>query len=142
MDEKGFINSWVLKLKEERIKSFPDDFSIDTKCETFTLNGKRILIGEKFFGEHELIDAEGKEILRVESYEKAKYFIYANRNRPKTLTVPTNNLIIKEMISAYEKYLDSILKRIDQDIRYMFPTLKNTSEIINRIFDHLNLIRL
>lgn len=142
MDEKEFVTFWVLKLKEEKIKSFPQDFAVDTKCESFTLNGKRILAGQVFFGEYELIDAEGEEILRVESYEKVKYFIYANRNQPKTLSVPTNNLIIKEMISAYEKYLDSILKRIDQDFRHMFPTLKNSSEIINRILDHLNLIRL
>ena len=65
MDEKEFIQSWVLKLKEEKFKSFPDDFTIDTEYETILLPEKRILIGQEFFGEYEIIDAEGKEILRA-----------------------------------------------------------------------------
>src|SRR3972149_4725501 len=77
-----------------------------------------------------------------ESYEKAKYFIYANRNKPKILAVPIDETTIRNMNKKYEDYLNSIIKRIDQDYRSKFPGAKNFSEILNQIFNHLNLIRL
>ena len=142
MNEKDFITAWVLSLKEEKLKSFPIDFTIDAEYENVSFDGERILIGQEFFGEYELINIDGKEVLRVDSYEKAKYFIYANRNQPKAISIPTSNIAVKQMISAYEKYLDIILKRISSDYTKKFPGMKNSAEVINRIFDHLNLIRL
>lgn len=142
MNEKDFITSWVLLLKEEKLKPFPADFTIDAQYENVSFNEKRILIGKEFFGEYELINIEGKEVLRVDSYVKAKYFVYANRNHPKVISIPTSNDAVKQMTAAYEKYLDSILKRINIDYIKIFPGMKNSAEVINRIFDHLNLIRL
>lgn len=142
MNEKDFITSWVLLLKEEKLKPFPADFTIDAQYENVSFNEKRILIGKEFFGEYELINIEGKEVLRVDSYVKAKYFVYANRNHPKVISIPTSNDAVKQMTAAYEKYLDSILKRINIDYIKKFPGMKNSAEVINRIFDHLNLIRL
>ncbi len=142
MNEKDFITSWVLLLKEEKLKSFPADFTIDAQYENVSFNEKRILIGKEFFGEYELINIEGKEVLRVDSYVKAKYFVYANRNQPTVISIPTSSDAVKQMTAAYEKYLDSILKRINIDYIKKFPGMKNSAEVINRIFDHLNLIRL
>ena len=142
MNEKDFITSWVLLLKEEKLKPFPADFTIDAQYENVSFNEKRILIGKEFFGEYELINIEGKEVLRVDSYVKAKYFVYANRNHPKVISIPTSNDAVKQMTAAYEKYLDSILKRINIDYIKIFPGMKNSAEVINRIFDHLNLLRL
>ena len=142
MNEKDFITSWVLLLKEEKLKPFPADFTIDAQYENVSFNKKRILIGKEFFGEYELINIEGKEVLRVDSYVKAKYFVYANRNHPTVISIPTSSDAVNQMTAAYEKYLDSILKRINIDYIKIFPGMKNSAEVINRIFDHLNLIRL
>lgn len=142
MNEKDFITSWVLLLKEEKLKPFPADFTIDAQYENVSFNKKRILIGKEFFGEYELINIEGKEVLRVDSYVKAKYFVYANRNHPTVISIPTSSDAVNQMTAAYEKYLDSILKRINIDYIKKFPGMKNSAEVINRIFDHLNLIRL
>lgn len=142
MDEKNFISLWIKTLNNESIKNFPIDFSADCDCQNYNLPGKALLIGKEFFGEYELISAEGLEVLRVESYEKAKFFIYANRSKPKILSVPTNNFTVRDMTAKYERYLDSIIKRIDQDYRKKFSGSKNFTEIINQIFNHLNLVRL
>ena len=142
MDERSFISFWIQTLNAESIKNFPEDFAATSESKSYNLPGKGLLIGKEFFGEYELINAEGSEVLRVDSYEKAKYFIYANRNKPKVLSVPNDDSTIKNMTTKYEKYLDSIVKRIDQDYRIKFPGAKNFTEIINQIFNHLNLIRL
>lgn len=142
MDEKNFISSWIRALNSESIKIFPNDFIVVSECKSYSLPRKGLLIGKVFFGEFELIDAEGKEVFRVDSYEKAKFIIYANRNKPDFVAVPFNNSAIKEMNSEYDMYLDSIIKRIDQDYRRKFPSSKNFAELLNQIFKHLNLTRL
>jgi hypothetical protein len=142
MDEKSFLSLWIKTLNTESIKNFPSDFTAASECQNYDLPGKGLLIGKEFFGEYELLNAEGSEVLRVESYDKAKFFIYANRNKPKVLYVPIDDSIIKDMTTKYEKYLDSIIRRIDHDYRNKFPKAKNFTEIINQIFNHLNLIRL
>lgn len=142
MDEKNFISLWIKTLNDESIKNFPVDFSVACNCQNYNLPCKALLIGKEFFGEYELISAEGLEVLRVESYERAKFFIYANRSKPKILSVPIENSFLKDITTKYEKYLDSIIKRINQDYRNKFPTSKNFTEVINKIFNHLNLVRL
>jgi len=142
MNERNFISLWIQTLNAESIKSFPGDFAIESECKIYTLPGKGFLIGKEFFGEMELIDAEGSEVLRADSYEKAKFIIYANRNKPDVVSILLNHSAIKQMDSKYELYLDSITKRIDQDYRKSFLGSKNFTKIINQIFNHLNLIRL
>lgn len=142
MDERNFISLWIQTLDAEPIKKFPEDFVAANEYQNYVLPGKGLLIGKEFFGEYELINAEGSEILKVDSYEKAKYFIYANRNKPKVLSIPIDNSFIKDMTTKYEKYLNSIIKRIEQDYRKNFPGSKSFTEIINQIFNHLNLVRL
>jgi hypothetical protein len=105
--------NWIQTLNTESIKNFPADFTIECKSKTYKLPGKGLLISKEFFGEYELIAAEGSEVLRVESYEKAKFFIYSNRNRPTLLSVPIDDLSLQKMTTKYEKYLDSIIKRIE-----------------------------
>jgi hypothetical protein len=142
MDEKKFISLWIQTLNADTIKSFPKDFSVTGECKAYNLPGKGLLIGNDFFGEIELIDAEGAEVLRVDSYEKAKFIIYANRTRPDVIFIPIDPASIIEMNSRFETYLDSLIKRIDQDYRKRFPASKNFTEALNQIFKHLNLTRL
>jgi hypothetical protein len=142
MDERNFISLWIQTLNTESIKNFPEDFALAGECKIYNLPGKGLLIGKEFFGEYELISAEGLEVLKVDSYDKAKFFIYANRDKPKVLSIPIEDSIIREMTTKYEKYLDLIVKKINQDYRIKFPSAKNFTEVINQIFNHLNLIRL
>lgn len=142
MDEKNFISRWIKTLNDESIKNFSTDFFAACNCFNYNLPGKALLIGKEFFGEYELISAEGLEVFRVDSYERAKFFIYANRSKPKILSVPIENSFIKDMTTKYERYLDSIIKRIKQDYRSYFLTSKNFTEVINQIYNHLNLVRL
>ena len=142
MDEKNFISFWIKKLSAEKISDFPQDFMTGTDFETIALPENRLLLGKEFFGEYELITTEGIEFMRVNSYEKAKYFIYSHRNKSTNLLLPNNNNSVKEMVTKYEKYLDSIMKNVDQDFKRKFPNSKNSTEIIRQLFNHLNLIRL
>lgn len=142
MKEKDFISSWISALNTEPIKNFPDDFAAEVETKTYTLPRKGLLIGKEFFGEYELLNTEGDEVLKVGSYERAKFFVYANRNKPGSFSVPIDDSAVKEVISRYEKYLDSIIKKIEQDCRKNFPGSKNTNELLSEIFKHLNLIRL
>jgi hypothetical protein len=142
MNQRQFISFRIQTLNTESIKNFPEDFAVISESKNYNLPGKGLLIGKKFFGEYELITAEGTEVLKVESYDKAKFFIYANRNKPKVLSVPNDDSNVRNMTTKYEKYLDSIVKRIDQDYRIKFSGAKNFTEVINQILNHLNLIRL
>lgn len=142
MDEKIFIAAWIQTLNSESIKSFPKDFDVVRDCKIYKLPKRGLLIGKEFFGEFELLDAEGSEVLRVDSYEKAKYILYANKKKPESVSVPQNNFAIKEINNKYEMYLDSIIKRIDQDYRKKFPGSKNFAVLLDQIFKHLNLTRL
>ena len=117
MDERGFISFGTKTLNAEPIIIFPDDFEVVSESTIYNLSEMELLMGKEFFGEHELINVEGSEVLRVENYEKAKFVIYANRNKPKAGSVPTDNSTIKNMTAKYEKYLDSIITRIEQDYR-------------------------
>lgn len=142
MDEKNFIAAWIQTLNSESIKSFPKDFNVVGECKIYNLPRRGLLIGKEFFGEFELLDAEGTAVLRVDSYEKAKFIIYANKNKPDSVYVPHNNSATKEINIKYEMYLDSIIKRIDQDYKKNFPGLKNFAVLLDQIFKHLNLTRL
>ena len=142
MNEKQFISEWTRNLEAEPIKLFPEDFYLKEETEEYTLPGKGLLIGKEFFGEFEILTVEGIEVLRVENYEKAKFIIYANRTQPQKINIPSNSQIIKEMTVSYEKYLDSIVRRIEKAYKKEFTTSKTFSNVLADIFKRLNLTRL
>lgn len=142
MNETEFITLWLQKLKTEKLKEFPKDYLSDENTQDYSFGSKALIIGREFFGEYELLDTEGKEIIRVESLEKAKYFLYANRARPEKISIPTENSSIAKLVSSYEKYLDSLVKKIHTDFNQKFGSNKNASVVVSQIFKHLNLIRL
>lgn len=142
MNEKQFITEWIRTLENESIKLFPKDFHIDGETTEISLPGKGLLIGKEFFGEYEILGIDGVEILRVENYEKAKFIIYSNRSRPIKLSIPADNQIIKAMNSKYERYLDSIVKRIETNFRKEFISSKTFNNVLTEIYKRLNLIRL
>lgn len=142
MDEKQFISFWIQKLSADNIKNFPEDFLIEGDTELYFLPNSSILIDEEFFGEYALIDTSGREILKTNSYEKAKYFLYANRLKPKSISIPKESKLVLTMVSQYEKYIDSIIKMIEIDYQKKFPASKAFLKVLNKIFTNLNLVRL
>lgn len=142
MDEKEFISFWTEILSLDNIKKFPDEFFEKEETITFSLSSKSLLMGQEFFGEFELIDVSGAEVLKTDSYEKAKYFIYASRSKPNVVNVPKEEKKLKEMVLKYENYLDSIIRKIEFDFQNKFPASKSFSEVLNKILTRVNLIRL
>lgn len=142
MDKKEFIAFWTKKLSLDKIKKFPDDFFQNEETTAFPLSAKSLLIGQEFFGEFELIDVSGAEVLKTDSYEKAKYLIYASRSKPNFVNVPKEEKKLKEMVLKYENYLDSIIRKIEFDFQNKFPASKSFTEVLNKILTRLNLIRL
>jgi hypothetical protein len=142
LNEKQFISEWIRKLEAEPIKLFPEDFYLKGESEEYSLPGRGLLIGKEFFGEFEILTVDGEEVLRVVNYEKAKFIIYSNRNQPQKINIPSDRRIIKEMTLSYEKYLDSIVRRIEKNYKKEFTTSKTFSNVLADIFKRLNLIRL
>jgi len=142
MNGKEFISSWVSKLASDGIKIFPADFiSLDNNYTEFRLPGKTLLIGEEFFGKYEIITADGNSVLHANNYMQAKFILYANRNTPELLLIPSDEAELKKAIQMYESYLDSIIKDIEIDYKKTFPEEKNSKSIVNEIFRQLNLVR-
>ena len=142
MSEKEFILGWTARLSSEGIKSFPYDFITFNEHKEVRLPGKTLVLGEEFFGNYEIITVEGVSVLHAESNDQAKFILYANRNRPEIMHVPLKESDLKFSVSAYEKYLDSIIRRIESDYRENFPDEKNFDAVMNEIFRVMNLTRL
>ena len=141
MTEKEFISGWINKIGKTGIKDFPDDFIINFITEEIELPGKTLVLGQEFFGSHEILTIDGTPFLQLSSFDKAKYLIYSNRLKPKFIHIPTKNSEIKLAVSDYENYLDNFLKEINADYNIKFPDGKNSVVSANEIFRILNLTR-
>jgi hypothetical protein len=141
LTEKEFISGWTKKIEKEGIKNFPDDFITNLDKEAFELPGKTLVLGQEFFGSHEILTIDGNPFIQLSSHAKAKYLIYSNRLKPKSIMIPKNESEIKSVVSNYENYLDSMLKKIRADYNSNFPDGKNSVVTANEIFRILNLIR-
>ena len=142
MSEKEFISGWTARLSSEGIKSFPYDFITYNEHKEVRLPGKTLILGEEFFGNYEIITVEGTSVIHAESNDQAKFILYANRNKPEIMHIPLKESDLKSSVSAYEKYLDSIIRRIESDYRENFPDEKNFDTVMNEIFRVMNLTRL
>lgn len=141
MNEKEFITAWVSKLSGDNFKNFPADFLTSNSVYEFELPAKSILIGNEFFGAYEIITIDGQSVLQADSYSKAKYFVYSNRNKDRKILIPNDNKELNECVTAYEEYLDEIIKRIDKSFKMEFPESKTEDAAINDIFRSLNINR-
>jgi hypothetical protein len=141
LNEKEFINKSKLKISNERLKVFPDDFLKNENCNEFELKEKSLIIGEEFFGKHEVLDIEGNIFLQVDDYYQAKYLVYASRKKVNKVRIPNNISELKSILNEYEKYLDSILIKIQSDYKKTFKSNANLHSVTNEIFHSLNLTR-
>lgn len=142
MNGKEFISSWISKLVSDGIKNFPSDFiSLKNKYIELRLPGKTLVIGEEFFGNYEIITPDGISVFHADNYIQAKFILYANRNTPELIHIPSDETELKKSVRAYEFYLDSIIKEIETDYKKYFREEKNSKFAVNEIFRQLNLVR-
>lgn len=141
MTEKEFINKWKTEINSEGIKNFPFDFLTTQEFTEYNLDEKTLMIGEEFFGKYEILDAKGNVFLQVEDYLQAKYLVYSSRNKLQKVNIPSNNSELKNIITEYEKYLDSLLIKIQNDYKKVFHSTTNLHSVTNEIFHSLNLTR-
>lgn len=142
MTGKEFISKKVKELSSEGIKNFPDDFIISCDTTSLTLPGETLIIGNEFFGMYEIITSKGNLFGQPESFIKAKYIVYSGKHRDKTISIPLEEKNIEAMVRNYEKYLDTILRQIDNEYIKNFPDGNELHSITNDIFRKLNLNRL
>jgi len=140
MTEKEFIAVWVKKVAES-MKNFPTDFITNTPVKEVELPATRLNLGAELFGTFEIIDNKGKTFLTAHSLTEAKYYIYASRTKPARIAVPETLKSIPPVISAYENYLDGMIKSILQNYNKEFPDGKSPNEAVTQIFYQLDLVR-
>ena len=141
MNEKEFINKWKTELSSEGLKVFPNDFLSKENCNEYDLKGKSLIVGEEFFGNYEILDIEGNVFLQVDDYYQAKYLVYSSRNKVHNVEMPNDISNLNNVLTEYEKYLDSILIKIQNDYKKTFRSNLNLHSVTNEIFHSLNLTR-
>jgi hypothetical protein len=142
LTEKDFILNWINKLSNEGIKIFPKDFCSFTNFNELKLPSKSLVLGKEFFGNYEILSIDGDSVFQAENIGKAKFILYANRLKPNSIKIPLSEVEIKNTITDYESYLDSLLRQIENDYKNSFNNGKNYNSVANEIFKRLNLIRL
>ena len=140
MREKEFGISWVAQ-NRAIIKNFPEEFLEVKDVHEIKLPEDVLVLGPEMFGEYEILDSEGNPVLKAESMIRAKYILYSNRHKPKSIKIPNNEEIIKETVKRYEKYLDELLAQIKEEFEDAFPNSKQLYDVTNYIFASLNLKR-
>jgi len=141
LTEKEFISKISKEISSEGLKEFPSGFiSFKDKVE-LKLPGKALVIGKEFFGKYEIITTDGSSVYNADDYYHAKFIVYSNRKQPKSIFIPEDSKIIKEAVTSFESYLDSLIKKIEKSYKENFSSGKNAKETVNEIFKVLNLIR-
>lgn len=141
MNLSDFEKKWFEEISQHRLKSFPDFFIEENEHTLYDLPGKPLLKGSELFGKYELMDTDGNSILNSDNLDLIKYILYANRNYPKQIRIPSNPEQISDLVVNYENHLDEIIKEIKGNFRTEFPSSSKNEITINKIFQRLNLYR-
>jgi hypothetical protein len=141
MTEKEFVRKEVKRITASGIKSFPFDFLHDCETETIEMPGKILIPGEELFGHYEISLLDGTPVFQVAEIKKAKYIIYSSRLKTKNVTIPKSIEDIKTVVTAYHKYIDTIIKEISSNYKAEFPDGENNNLIISEILKVVNLVR-
>lgn len=140
MHEKEFGISWVAQ-NRAIVKNFPEDFLEDEEVKELKLPEDVLVLGPELFGEFEILNSEGNAVLKAKDMNEAKYILYSNRHKPKSIKIPVDDAAVQKAVKKYEEYLDELLSRIKNDFNELFPKSKKLMEITNYIFASLNLKR-
>lgn len=141
MTIQEFENKWLQKIRNELLKSFPDDFIEFENFDILELPQKPLLKGSELFGSYEIIDTNGNPFISVDNSSKMKYILYSNFSNPSSIRIPLEISEMKNSVKMYEKYLDEIIKMIETDYKKNFRGEKDFTAVSNRIFKLLNLTR-
>lgn len=141
MTEKEFVQKEVKRITASGIKSFPVDFLYECETEEIEMPGKILIPGEELFGHYEISLLDGTPVFNVPDLKKAKYLVYSSRLKTKTVTIPKSVEDIKNVVTIYHKYVDSIIKEINGNYKTEFPEGENGNTIINDILKVINLVR-
>lgn len=142
MTHKDFEHKWISLIQDELLKKFPDEFIELSNTETIIMPETTLLIGSEFFGSYEIVDTSGKAHFKVDNYYKAKYLVYANKNKPSTILQPVNEDKLVSAVKEYERLLDSFLKEMHRDYKQKFQDSLQFPKTSNHIFNALHLQRL
>jgi hypothetical protein len=121
-----------------QLRKFPNDFINISNCSLKELPTDNLILGKKFFSKYEILDIQGNTVALLESIYLAKYLIYS---KCRSVLIPKLESDIENSVKNYETYIDRILKEIIKDHKKEFPKIKNNIEVINKIFNSLNLKR-
>jgi hypothetical protein len=138
--EKQFIKNWIIKNSANYEKIFPQDFLSDEKLTNIKMPEKQLVLGDLFFGFYQICSADGEVYFNEEEIYKAKYIVYASKLKQNSLDIPIELSDITTVVRKYEKYLDSIIIKIKQDIAKEQVKIKE-DEAVRQIFNIINLIR-
>ncbi len=142
MNSREFISLKIKQITDEGIKKFPEDFLFPCDLSSFTLPSETLVIGNEFFGSYEVITTRGASFCHTDTIIKAKYLVYAGRNKDREIKIPTDDKNVELVVRDYEKYLDQKLKQLEKDYRKLFPENKDAASAVNEVFRILNLNRL
>lgn len=141
MTEKEFAVHWTEESSKVLLKSFPEDFIVGLETETMELPQIRLVLGSELFGSYEITDVDGNSLVTSDSLIKAKYILYANKDKPASIEIPKTEEAITSAVKDYEKHLDLVLHTIEKEYKKVFPEGKNFFQISSSIFNTLNLKR-
>lgn len=141
MNEREFVAKWINEIRGDKLVKFPGSFIEGYECESIDLPEAPLLLGSELFGNYEIVDVNGKAFRQVDSYEKAKYILYANRTTPPKVDIPVNHVDMVEATKYYEKHIDSIVVEIEKDYNLCVTQSKGFLEVSNQIFNSLKLQR-
>lgn len=141
MNEKIFIDNWIIKIQSDGIKQFPFHFIDESQIDTIPIPTKTLVIGQEFFGVYEIITTSGEQVFQAATSDEAKFFVYSSNQRNGKAYLPKNKSLVSKIVSAYNNYLDELIDKVKVDYKKLFPDGKNFLNVSNEIFQKLNLIR-
>jgi len=141
MTEKEFAVQWTEEISKVLLKSFPSDFIVGLETEKMNMPQVPLVLGSELFGSYEITDIDGNSLITSDSLIKAKYILYANKEKPASIDIPKSEDEITPVVKDYEKHLDLVLHTIDKEYKKLFPEGKNFYQISSSIFNNLKLKR-
>lgn len=142
MTSKEFISKKAKEISEKGLQKFPENFLFPCKTDGLSLPPETLVIGNEFFGSYEVLTVAGESICHTDTLYKAKYYVYAARQKDRNSSIPVDEKDIEKVARNYEEYLDRILRQIESEYKSLFPENKDASRIASEVFRILNLNRL
>jgi hypothetical protein len=142
VNEADFIFSKSKELSLSGIKNFPLDFINTNKLNEVDVPDKMLVLGKEFFGSFEVSSPNGDFIMTFTNEYEAKYIVYGSQNRKSRIKIPADLTSTKKSVEDYEKYLDHLLREIENDYQKKINRGKNFTSVSSQIFKKLNLTRL